>query len=181
MKLLNANEIQFDKVLEEYNNFHGSKNDWWELRNLKRANEKFGHWILCEIPSSEIKNVVLGQYQHEGCNVTPKEGSFLFDAHKNFIQNKEYFLKENNQFCKRFEIQKKLISKEGMRTIFLSEKPLFVGTTYSHLHKFKNNITHLDGFHRLMAFQDLYINKETKIKSIKCYIAVSKDFLRCLN
>jgi len=177
MHLLNINELSFDEVLEEYSVFHGSKKDWWEVRNLKRANEKFGSWISCEIPSSEIGKIVLGQYKHEGCNITPEEGSYLIDAHKNFVKNKEYFLTENNQFCNRFEIQKILILKEGMRTIFLSERPLFVGTTYSGLSKFKDDITHLDGFHRLMAFQDLYVDKKTSIESIKCFIAVSKDFI----
>lgn len=175
MKLLNIKPVSYKIVLEIYKKNHGIKNDWWEERNLQRANDIFKNWIYCQIPASEIGNVVLGQYQHKGCNVTPKEGALLKDAHENFIKNKDYFLKNNSQFCERFEKQKELISKEGIRIIFLSEKPIFMGTTYSNLEKYKENITHLDGFHRLMAFQDLYINKKTNIEKIECYIAVSKQ------
>ncbi len=177
MNLIDIIETSFENVMQQYIEDNGSKNDCWEVRNLERANDKFGKWIMAKIKSSEIGEIVLPYYSYGGIPITPKEGAFLSDAYDNFKKNKERFRLGNKQFCDRIDAQKRLISLSGIRSIFLSQEPLFIGDSYSGLEKYKNKITHLDGFHRLMALMDM----EQKPEFIQSYIAVYSTFLDSLN
>jgi hypothetical protein len=172
MNVSDTTPIDFASVMNVYKQYHGSKNDWWEVRNLERANEKFGLWMKARISISDVGGLVLPQYQHEGVNITPADGSLLEDAYTNFKSRYDYFLEGNSQFCERVNTQKMIILSEGFKPIFLSQEPLFVGTSYSGLHKFKGMLTHLDGFHRLMALRDLIEEKKNLPTHIDCYIAI---------
>jgi len=174
MKLLNIIEIPFEKVLETYRIENGQKNDSWEITNLTRANKKFGSWINCEIPITEIGKIVIPHYKYGGAIIIPKEGMILSDAYDNFYKNKERFERENPQFCERIEKQKEIIFKsKKVKVIYLSQEPLFIGDSYKNLTKFKGTITKLDGTHRLIALIDL----KEKPKSIDAFIAVYNNFL----
>ncbi len=173
MKLLNIIEIPFEKVLETYEKENGKKNDQWEINNLEKANKKFGSWINCKIPILEIREVVMPHYKYGGSAVIPAEGALLSEAYEFFNNNRKRFEIENSQFCKRVEIQKNIISKsKRVKTLYLSQEPLFIGLSYSGLTKFKGKITHLDGFHRLIALMDI----EKKPESVESFIAVYNNF-----
>lgn len=155
MKLVNIIPISFDEVLNIYLEQNGSKKDSWEIENLERADRKFGRWIFAEIPSTEIGKIVMPHYAFGGAHVVPETGAFLNDAYRNFSAERDYFSRNNPQFCERVETQKRIIADSGeVKRIYLSEEPLFTGNSYSGLQRFSGRITHLDGFHRLFALMD---------------------------
>lgn len=168
MILENIKQVNFEIVKEIYLAKHGLKRDGWELRNLKRANQKFGSWISTDIPISEIGNIVMPHHNHGGITVIPKKGALLSEAYKLITQERKRIEQGNSQFYKRIKAQKKNILANGSGTIFLSEEPLLIGTTYAGLTQFKGQITHLDGLHRLIALMDLDIKQEF----VPSYIAI---------
>ena len=173
MILKNIEEVTFEFVLERYFKENGIKNDMWELRNLERADAKFGSWASAKIPISEIENIVMPYHKYGGAEITPKEGALLSDAYENFTRNRKKLERTNSQFCRRIETQKRLISETGRgKIIYLSQEPLFFGLSYSGLTNFRGKITHLDGFHRLMALMDI----KQRPDSIESFIAVYNSF-----
>lgn len=177
MKLRDIKKTDFESVLERYLKENWEGNNHWEIQNLKRANEKFGSWIEAKIAREEVGKIVVPYYKYGGAAITPEGGALLMDSYKNFNANREYYERENQQFCQRIENQKKIISKTNhVKTLYLSQEPLFTGLSYAGLKKFKGQITHLDGFHRLMAFMEL----ENKPEFIESYIAVYCSFFDSL-
>jgi len=177
MKLQDIKKTNFESVLEIYLKENSGKNDNWEIQNLKRADEKFENWIEAKIPLEEVGKIVMPHYKYGGVAIIPEEGALLADAYKNFKANRAYYERENQQFCHRIKNQKKIISKTNhVKALYLSQEPLFIGLSYAGLKKFKDQITHLDGFHRLMAFMEL----ENKPELIKSYIAVYNEFFDSL-
>lgn len=172
MRAFDIQEVSFETVMARYREDNGAKNDWWEERNLKRANDKFGKWIKARIPVECVGELIMPHYNHGGTSITPEEGAPLSEAYAVFKKNREKFEKQNFQFCKRFESQKKLILKNGVKPVYLSQEPLLMGTSYSKLAQHKNRLTHLDGFHRLMALMGL----NQKPEFIDCFIAVYPTF-----
>ncbi len=172
MRVFDIQEVGFESVMRQYRKDNGAKNDWWEERNLKRANEKFGKWIKAKIPVQYIGELIMPHYDHGGAPITPEEGAPLSVAYGIFEDNRNKFEKENPQFCERFESQKDVILKQGVKPVYLSQEPLLVGTSYSKLVQYKNHLTHLDGFHRLMALMGL----NQKPQYIECFIAVYPAF-----
>ena len=169
MEFMDIRPATFEEVLQIYLTENSQKQDEWEYRNLERANEKFDSWIIGNISRKDIGEIVLPHYRVGGVHIIPETGAFLKDAYANFNLKREYFEKSNPQFCERIEIQKKLIKKsKKVKTIYLSEEPLFLGTSYSGLHNFKGKITHLDGLHRLFALMEL---KEKAPKEIQITLA----------
>ncbi len=156
MKFINLKPVTFEEVINLYFKENGQKKDEWECRNLERANEKFDCWVLGHILKEDIREIVMPYYCVGGASIIPETGAFLEDAYTNFNSKRKYFKKNNAQFCDRIKIQKNLIQKLGkVKTIYLSEEPLFLGTSYSKLNNFKGKITHLDGLHRLFALMEL--------------------------
>ena len=176
MGLLNVKQVDFEFVNKIYLQDHGIKNDGWEKQNLKTAHDKFGNWIYAEIPDKEIGNIVLPHYKHGGIEITPAQGGLLKDVYQNFRENQDFFKKGNSQFCERVEFQKKRILEGDIKSIFLSQEPLLSGLSYEGLKEFKGQITHLDGFHRLIALMDLIDEKKNDTKVIPSYIAVYLSF-----
>ena len=169
MEFINIRPATFEEILQIYFIENNQKQDGWECRNLKRANEKFDSWIMGNIPREDIGEIVLPHYRVGGAHIIPETGAFLIDAYTNFNLKRKYFEKNNSQFCERIETQKKLIQKSGkVKTIYLSEEPLFLGTSYSGLSNFRGKITHLDGLHRLFALMEL---KEKGPKEIPITLA----------
>ncbi len=150
MNLTNIQNIDFEQVRNFYLQDHGSKNDPWELKQLEKANEKFGNWVYAEIPPKEIVKIVAPHYKVGGEIINPNTGAFLESTYENFIARLNHFKKYNPQFYQRFSIQKAIAPLKNL-TLFLSQEPLFVGASYEGLTRFKGHITHLDGFHRLMG------------------------------
>lgn len=172
MKLFDVSHLNFKEVINQYRKDHSEKEDTWEERNIKRANRKFRSWIKAKVPILEIKHIVMPHYNFEGENITPKEGILLKDAYEIYKSNKLHLEENKSLVFLRIKKQKTLIKNNGVKSIFLSQEPLFIGLSYSGLIKYKNQITHLDGFHRLMALMDM----EKKPDFIECYIAVYPDF-----
>ncbi|MBT4376087.1 hypothetical protein HOD29_01810 [archaeon] len=147
--------MDFREVKEKYLEENGFKKDSWELRNLHRANEKFGRWFLGNIPFEEIGNIALPHYKF-GAEVIPPQGAFLKDAYANFEKEKEFYKKFNRQFYDRIESQVKFLKESNsVKVFYLSEEPLFMGSSYKDMEPFKNKITHLDGLHRLFALKEI--------------------------
>jgi len=156
MELLDKEIIPFTSVIEIYKRDHGQKNDSWELKNLERADKHFKFWMYANIPSSNIGEIVLPHYRHGGCFITPESGATVKEAYINFIKKRKHFETHNPQFCKRIESQVEYLSNQKeVKSLFLSEEPLMRGLSYGGLQKFKNRITHLDGFHRLVALMHI--------------------------
>ena len=168
MRLENVRQSTFEDAKQAYLTEHGPKRDGWELRNLKRANQKFGSWISANIPISEAGNIVMPHYDYGGTVVIPKQGLILSEAYKLITQERERIEQGNPQFYERIRSQKENIARTEIGTVFLSEEPLFLGTTYGGLTQFKGKITHLDGLHRLIALMNLNVKPEF----ISSYIAV---------
>ena len=169
MEFINIKPATFEEILHIYLTENSQKQDEWEYRNLKRANEKFDSWVMGNISRVDIGEIVMPHYGVGGAHIIPETGAFLKDAYTNFNLKREYFKKNNAQFCNRIEIQKKIIQKFGrVKTIYLSEEPLFLGTSYSGLNNFKGKITHLDGLHKLFALMEL---KEKEPKEIPIALA----------
>lgn len=171
MQLENIKKVGFELVKGVYLEEHGFR-DRWELRQLEKADRKFGRWIHATIPVSEIGQIVLPHYKHGGIPVNPLEGNVLEDTYSNFKKNIRMFKEGNPQFCERIKFQERKIQEEGVKSIFLSEEPLFTGDSYSGLKRFKGMITHLDGFHRLMAMMFILDKNKYPSKSIESYIAI---------
>ncbi|MFO8015649.1 MAG: DUF6309 family protein [Candidatus Woesearchaeota archaeon] len=172
MRIFDIQRVDFETVMQQYREDNGPKNDWWEERNLSRANEKFGGWIRAKIPVSDIGSVVMPYYNHGGACITPEEGAPLSVAYASFKNDRQKFEQGNAQFCDRFDSQKESISRNGIKPVYLSQEPLLIGTSYSNLKKYKNRLTHLDGFHRLMALMD----SEQTPDYVECFIAVYPAF-----
>jgi hypothetical protein len=169
MEFKDIRPATFEEILQIYFTENGQKQDEWEYRNLERANEKFDSWIIGNISRKDIGEIVMPHYRVGGAHIIPETGAFLIDAYTNFNLKKKYFEKNNTQFCERIEIQKKFIQESGkVKTIYLSQEPLFLGTSYSGLNNFKDKITHLDGLHRLFALMEL---KEKAPKEIPITLA----------
>lgn len=173
MKIEKISEVDFEKVLNNYRKYHGSKNDSWEIRNLLRANKKFSGWIYAQIPTSDIGEIVMPHYKYQGMEIVPEQGAFLENSYEFFKNNEKTIKKENSQFYKRMKYQKQKVLENKIGNFFLSQEPLFIGKSYSGLTKFKGKITHLDGFHRLMAIMDVRNNNLNLCpENIESYIAV---------
>jgi hypothetical protein len=169
MEFTNIKPATFEEVLNIYFMENGQKQDEWECRNLERANEKFDFWVIGNILRTDIGEIVLPHYHVGGAQIISETGAFLEDAYFNFNLKREYFEENNTQFCDRIKIQKEFIQESGkVKTIYLSEEPLFLGTSYSGLKDFKGKITHLDGLHRLFALMEL---KEKGPKEIPITLA----------
>ena len=176
MILKDVSEVDFESVKRIYVE-DNAKEDVWELKQLQKAQDKFGRWIHANIPISEIGQIVLPHYRYGGIPVNPLEGNILKDTYWNFKENYKIFEEGNSQFCERIRFQEKRILEEEVKSIFLSEEPLFIGDSYSGLKKFKGMITHLDGFHRLVAIMSLIEKNRFSPKSIESYIAIYPDSL----
>ncbi|MCH7850671.1 MAG: hypothetical protein IH845_03450 [Nanoarchaeota archaeon] len=174
MKLENIIPCQFETVLDSYVSENGSKDDPWEIRNLKRAQTKFGSWISTRIPINEIGKIVMPHYKFGGTQIVPYEGRLLIEAYENFKEEEEFFQENNPQFCKRIDFHKQTIKEKSRKKIYLSQEPLFIGESYCGLTSFKGKITHLDGFHRLFAAMDL--EEECRPPYLESFIAVFNDF-----
>lgn len=163
MELENIKRATFREILKIYTEENGEKQDDWEIRNLERANEKFGSWIVGNLNSKDVGEIVMPHYRFGGAEIVPEGGDFLHDAYQRFSSRREYFERENSQFCRRLETQKKIIlDEEKVKRIYLSEEPLFTGASYSGLERFKGKTTHLDGLHRLFALMDIMDIKNGK-------------------
>lgn len=170
MDFRNVRSSSFYEVLDHYFKENGYKKDDWEVRNLRRAQEKFGRWIYAEIPREDVGEIVMPHYSVGGAEVIPFEGAFLKEAYKLFSKRRDFFRNENLQFVERLEAQKRVLLESGtMRAIYLSEEPLLVGGSYSGLGGFKGKLTHLDGLHRLFALMD---SSNFYMDAVKSYIAV---------
>ncbi len=172
MRLVNTIEVSFEEVMRRYMNDFGSKNNLWETENLQNANNKFGRWLHTQIPIEDIGEIIMPFHNRGGAAITPECGTTLEEAYRNFKANRQMFEVQNPTFCKNFEFHKSDIMKNGMKPVYLSQEPLLTGPSYSKLTAYKGRITHLDGFHRLMALMDL----PKKPKCVECYVAVYDSF-----
>jgi hypothetical protein len=164
MEFVNVMPATFEEILGFYHSENGSKQDEWEVENLQRADEKFGSWVIGDIPSSDIGEIVMPHYRIGGAHIISESGAFLNDAHKSFSAKRNYFSRNNPQFCKRVKTQKRIIGNSGkVKRIYLSEEPLFLGASYSGLRSFRGKVTHLDGLHRLFALMDLKENRTPEL------------------
>lgn len=172
MQLINIKKVTFEEVLNKYFEDHGLKKDLWEAQNLQRADTKFGHWIHTKIPIEDIGEIIMPHYKYKKITLIPSEGLTLFEVYTRFNQNNEIFKKEAMHVLKKIEFHLQNIPLKGVKSIFLSQEPLFYGTSYLELTQYARKITHLDGFHRLMALMEL----ETKPKFVNAYISIYPNF-----
>ncbi len=170
MRLCDVQEVLFEEVMQKYLQDFGTNNEW-EIENLKSANQKFGRWLHAVIPKSDIGEVIVPFHNRGGAAITPESGTTLEEAFRNFKANRQMLEVRNALFCKNFEFHKSDIIRNGIRAVYLSQEPLLTGPSYSQLGAYQGRITHLDGFHRLMAWMDL-----PKPDRVECYIAVYPSF-----
>ncbi len=183
MKILNAQPVNFDEVMQRYQSDHGSKKDKWELRNLQRANNKFNYWMYCEIPCDDIGHIIMPHHRARGCEglniimrdfvVVPREGMSLAQTCERIREKQEEYKQKAPMCYRKIYALRRIIENGKLGSIFLSEEPLSVGSSYRNITFENNNLYHLDGFHRLLA---LMLTTQ-RPDNIEAYVAVNSPNL----
>jgi hypothetical protein len=177
VRLINAKKVSFETVLNRYYLDHALKDEAWEIYNLKRANKKFGSWVQAIIAVEDIGGIVL-PYHVGACDqysdlpqkilLVPPSGLTLDRAYIRFKRIRRRYRRLAPVCYERIMRAKQLVSQDpGL--FFFSQEPILIGSTYQGLTRFRGQLTHLDGLHRLMALMEV----DEKPGYISCYVAVS--------
>jgi len=175
VKLYDARDVSFDFILKECQKDH--PNDEKLIRKINYVQCIFGKWISTKILTDDLGSIVLPYHSLQSClqscsdkkpNIIliPKEGCTLSEAYKQIEKFRLYAPECYDKILN----QKKLILECGLRSIFLTEEPLPLGPlrrSYSGLKKWSRRLTHLDGFHRLLALMSM----KEKFDYINCFVA----------
>lgn len=168
--------VSFSEVLrvfkKEYIEYSGYRSDThnYTRRILVNANKQFqGQWALVYLGKRQIGNIVLPWHLGEGGRVelVPKQGATLRKVLKKFDNLKFYQeYKKSNPICWRKIIY---LKKQRPTPLFLTTVPLEKKLSYNDLIVQDNQLVHLDGLHRLLAWG--LSNRIKGYGEIKAYIA----------
>lgn len=169
MVLVNVKQVSYHSVLGLFDKLQKR-----ELKFIRKANKKLGGWVEAEISLKDLGNAYLMHHRSSGCGgfsfvlkdfvLVPFTGLKVIDAYER-LNMAEY--KKNSKNCyANFNHQKKMISKNKITPIVLSESGLGISFSMGWIKNNKNFIV-LDGLHRSLALMEL-----KKPKTIKVYVAV---------
>ena len=177
VRLISAQRVSFETVLDRYYLEHALKGKDWGIDNLKRANKKFGKWVQATIAIEDIDGIVL-PYHVGSCDqhsdlpqkilLIPASGLTLDDAHARFERIRKRY-RRLAPVCYERIMRAKQRVKMDLGSFFFSQEPILIGSTYQGLTRFRGQMTHLDGLHRLMALMEV----DERPCGISCYVAVS--------
>lgn len=181
MKVLREN-VSFDEVQKIFNKeHHTSSTHNWTAERLKNANSVYhGKWSLVELSSREVRSKISLMYHHHrgdneygvGIELIPQHGATVTQATKNLLNSIGEYKKENKGCLETIKHHK----NSSFDPIFLCREPLkgFEITEHEQMKAPLDNLIHIDGLHRLIAWSiDGRFNFPKKLsrKHVTAYLA----------
>ncbi len=152
----NIERVDFSDVLKRFDREHpiNQETNEWARDRLKNANERFGgEWYSVQLSRREVLSGIELVYHHDpgsGLVLIPEEGSTVSEAKDKFLKIRLDYSKKNSDCYEK-------IVKFGSRMfdyVFLCTAPLkgFGVTEHEKLDHTEENLVHIDGLHRLVAW-----------------------------
>lgn len=152
MKILK--KVDFSEVLKDFDKEHPrdrGSNDWaWQ--RLHDANQKFnGIWHKVRLSRKDVLNILLVWHKDKDLELIPQTGLSVLEAGERFQTIKDEY-REQNKDCYDKIMR---FSQDVFSLVFLSAEPIkgFGVPEYEYLQYKSKYLVHLDGLHRLIAWE----------------------------